>query len=271
MSCRKRKKQKTEIDLLIQYKKELEGKIIQQKKHNKKIKHTKNLKIFKSTCNLISPFIIISGLTIGIVKVCGGGYPFKKDQMNRYKRYNLSYETNGIKQLEEEYQNYNFFYQEPQNTLSVSTPWEENQNYTRIKREYDVDTVNVLELWDALMNENIKYIDRNFTKYKEEIQNTNNLLEKNHLDIKANIQVWDKQDILKYDESNLQNIIVTLSELFTTILLGGLVTKLRTFNYKNSIKNIKHKYTVTSIEPLQKQLEETKSKILLLRGNSNDN
>ena len=102
----------------------------------------------------------------------GEGLTFHTDKITSYKLYDLDYETNGYVSMDESY-----IIDEdglPPNELTIYTPWKyENNQYTRYKREYDIDTVDSLKLFNAVLKEDYSYIEKNIKDYEEEIQTVN--------------------------------------------------------------------------------------------------
>lgn len=250
----------------------LESEISKQKVKNHKLLKIRNLKIFGKTCNFLAPFVISTGLTVGVVKLCGGGFPFYVDEDVNYKIYNLDYQTNGYLTMDE-------YYTEavklPENELVIYTPFEHSDNqYTRYKRQYEINEVNILDLFDAIIEEDYAYIEENLKEYKEETQIINNIDENEWKEyyIKASLHMLDKNDVLKYNETEFENTITTILDLVIGLGIGALVTHFRNFEYLRELRYINWAYhlNVKPIKPMQEELTMVNEKILSLSKGKRD-
>ena len=294
MSNRKTRKQKilaqkreeirkTKIKVLEELKLkvlELENKISEQKKENFKQFNIRNLKVFANACNFAAPFVISTGITIGLFKLFGGGFPFHSDEITKYKVYNLDFQTEGNITMDEEYRTDQLFDELlPDNSLVIYTPWEEqDEQYIRYKREYNLEDTTTLDLYNAVLDEDYNYISLNLKDYQEEKQIVNeiNPEEKNGYFMEASLHMFNKEDVLKYDETALKNIVITIIELVLSLGIGGAIAHFRDFDFRYELRqtNEYYAYKIYAIEPLKQELEETNEKILsLLRkkgGNVNE-
>ena len=290
MSNRKTRKQKQQLEQrksrikelqdLKEKKLQLEKQISEQKAENFKQLNIRNLKIFGNTCNFVAPFVITAGLTVGVFKMFGGGLPFHTDEITKYKLYNLDYQTNGYVTMEESYRTNGLLDDDlPSNELTIYTPWKyENSQYTRYKREYDIDKLNSLELFNAVLEDDYSYIEENLKDYKEEKQTVNSIDETEKMDyfFEASLHMIDKDDTLKYNETDLKNIIVTIIELILELGISGTIAHYRKYNYlwKLERTNQDYNYRIKAIKPMQEELTLTNEKILSLskikKGKIND-
>lgn len=290
MSNRKTRKQKQQLEQrksrikelqdLKEKKLQLEKQISEQKAENFKQLNIRNLKIFGNTCNFVAPFVITAGLTVGVFKMFGGGLPFHTDEITKYKLYNLDYQTNGYVTMEESYRTNGLLDDDlPSNELTIYTPWKyENSQYTRYKREYDIDKLNSLELFNAVLEEDYSYIEENLKDYKEEKQTVNSIDETEKMDyfFEASLHMLDKNDTLKYNETDLKNIVITIVELILGLGISGTIAHYRKYNYlwKLERTNQDYNYRIKAIKPMQEELTLTNEKILSLskikKGKIND-
>lgn len=249
---------------------QLEKRISEQKIENFKQLNIRNLRVFGNTCNFIAPFVISAGLTVGVFRLFGGGLPFHSDEIVKYKAYNLDYKTNGYVTMDESYRINRWFDDSlPSNELTIYTPWEFKDNqYMRYKREYDISKLNTLDLFDAVLEEDYAYITNNIKEYKEEIQVANSIEETEGQDyfFEASLHMLDKEDVLKYNETNLKNTIITIIELVLGLGIGGAIAYFRDFEYLWELKdaNIDYHYRIKAIKPMQEELVATNEKILSL-------
>ncbi len=244
--------------------------IKQQKLEKFKQFNIRNLKLFTNSCNFFSPFVLTAGVIVGVFKLFGGGLPFYSDDVKKYKTYKMDYQSNGYVTMNEEYRTHMWFENPlPNSSLAIYTPWEfENGQYIRFKREYDLDTLDTLDLFDAVLREDYEYIKENLQNYKEEKQIANSIDENqdNKYFFNASLYMQDKEDFLKYKEDDLQNIIITIIELLFSLGIGGVIANLRDFDYIWEIGQINRHYNlkIKSITQTKQELEKTKEKILSL-------
>lgn len=257
---------------------QLEKKIAEQKLENFKQLNIINLRVFGNTCNFLAPFVISAGLTVGAFSLFGGGLPFHSDEIVKYKVYNLDYKTNGYVTMDESYRTNRWFDDSlPSNELTIYTPWELKDNqYMRYKREYDISKLNTLDLFDAVLEEDYAYITENIKKYKEELQVVNSIEENECRDyfFEASLHMLDKKDTLKYNETDLKNIIITIIELVLGLGIGGAVAYFRDFEYLLKLKNDADIYfyrcRIKAIKLMQEELTATNEKILSLSRKKGD-
>lgn len=251
---------------------ELESKISEQKKENLKQFNIRNLKVFASTCNFVAPFVITTALTVGTIKLFCGSLPFYQDEITKYKTYHLKYQTDGEITMNDEYETNTLFDEGlPSSTLTIYTPLEkQNESYVRFKREYDIKTSN-LDLYNAVLAEDYNYIFENLKVYKEENQVINKIdyKENDKYFFEAELHIINKEDTLKYKESSLKNIIVTIANLTLGLGIGGLIAWARYFDFPDKLREINDDYQgqISPIEPIKQELLNTKKKILSLQKN----
>ena len=270
---RMQKDRKTQIKELQELKEKavlLEKKISEQKLENFKQLNIRNLRVFGNTCNFLAPFVISAGLTVGAFRLFGGGLPFHTDQTVKYKAYNLDYKTSGYVTMDESYRTNRWFDDSlPSNQLIIYTPWEFKDNqYTRFKREYDIDEITTLDLFDAVLEEDYAYITENIKEYKEEIQVANSIEETEGQDyfFEASLHMLDKEDVLRYDETDLKNTIITIIELVLGLGIGGAIAYFRDFEYLWELRdaNSDYQYRIKAVKPMEEELKVTNEKILSL-------
>lgn len=256
------------IEKLKQQAKELKQKIKKQTIDNIKNICIKNLKYVGSILNFLAPFVLSACITFGVFKLFGGGNPVVKDDITKYKKYSLSYQTNGNIEAYENYEeNYWYSTELPENMLMLYYPWTLNDNgtYSRIIREYNVDNLQTTDLYKAILAQDVDYIINTFGNYKESQETSNHLYDNNDgYVVEANINIFDKGDFIKYSESDLKNILITISEIVIALGSAGIITKKRNFKLGSSIRRINNRYIITPISPLKQELKATKKKILTL-------
>ena len=193
-----------------------------------------NLRYLKHTCNFLAPYIITAGISIGLIKSLGGGFPFYRDEIKKYKVYDLELETNGYVSMNTKYRTYNLFdVPLPDNKLIIYTPWQEEEGiFTRIKKEFNLDYPS-LTLFDAVLKEDYAYILANLQEYNEVTETTNELYfpEKNAYYLEASLHLLDIGDILSYSESDFENIFDTILILLSIFGIGSAIAYKRDFDY----------------------------------------
>lgn len=265
-----RKSQIKELEELKLKALELESRIIKQKKENFKQLNIRNLKIFANACNFAAPFVISAGITVGVFRLFGGGLPFHSDEITKYKAYNLDFQTDGYVTMDDEYKTNRWFDDSlPSNTLVVYTPWEEQDGkYVRFKREYDIGKLTTLDLYNAVLDEDYNYISENLKEYKEEKQVVNEIDQKEDNDyfFEASLHMLDKEDVLKYNETDLKNMVITIIELVLGLGIGGAIAYFRDFEFFYELRRVNNNYSykISSIKPMKQELKDTNEKILSL-------
>lgn len=254
---------------------DLQKKIEEQKKITFKEGCIKNLKIFGSICNFTVPLVLTSSAIIGALYLIGAGLPFVKDDFNKYKRYSLDYETDGEIESNEHYEYKNSDELED-NELTISSPAVLNDDnyYERTTRYYDEDTLDSVELYEAILSEDMEYINANYTEYDEE-KIVTDYLPSNADDyiIKANLDFYVSDDSIPCEESDFDNTFITILEIAGCLAgFAGIHFK-RDFRLFSSINRFKEKYKheVDYLDYLNRELEEKNVKKLSLSKGGNGN
>lgn len=257
----------------------LELRLQEAKKEKIKQFHIRNLRVFGNICNFITPFVVCSGLTVGVFALFGGGTPIQVDKITKYKTYNMEYQTNGVIDIDEEYKTSRWF-DDPlsSNSLTIFTPWKLQDNqYVRFKRVYNMGTLTTLDLYNAVLEENYDYINDNLKDYDEEKQIINkiDMNEEDNYEMKASLHIMDKDDFLKCDETMKKNIIISIIEIILGLGVGTLIAKFRNFDFLYEVEgnnDIYNKYT-SVVENTELALEVANKKLLkftkYLGGKSN--
>lgn len=281
MSNKKTRKEKIKLEKRRQYQlkelQELKEKVakLEQELENWKLERFKqlnirNFKLFAHTCNFLAPFALTASLTIGVFRFFGAGFPVYSDEIKKYKVYNLDYKTDCYVSMDNEYRTNRWFDDDlPNNYLVVYTPWEEQAGqYVRYKRNYNLDNFPLLDLFDAVLNENYSYILTNLTEYSEEKQVINeiNLEKGNNYFFEASLHFLDDEDILKYNETDLKNIIITIIESVLTLGIGGVIAYRRDFRFLDevNITNNEYKYKISLTNQKRQELATANEKIQTL-------
>ena len=172
--------------------------------------------------------------------------------------------------MDEEYRTNRWFDDSlPRNSLTIYTPWEQKDNqYVRLKREYDINSLTTLDLYNAVLAEDYEYIEENLKDYKEEKQVVSEIDSKisNDYFFEASLHILDKEDVLKYNETDLKNIIITIIELVLGLAIGGVVAYRRDYEYLYFLEEINDSYRckIQATKLMQQELHETNETILSL-------
>lgn len=249
----------------------LESNIKLQKKFNFKQLNIRNLKIVANTAKFLTPFIISTGITAGIFWLFDGGLPFHLDEITAYKLYSIEMQKDGYATMDNKYMRQKKLSNDslPSNRLVVYTPWELiDGQYVRFKRDYDIDKLATLNLYNAIVNKNYNYISENLKNYKEEKQILNQIYigAKNDYLFETNLYVLDENDVLKYRETDFKNTIITIIELILGLGIGGLAAHIRDYEFLDELEslNMDYKINIKALKSMQKELEDTKEKVLSL-------
>jgi len=131
-----------------------------------------------------------------------------------------------------------------------------------------IEKLTTLDLYNAVLDENYNYITENLKNYKEEKQVINkiDLTDDNNYFWKASLHMLNQEDILKYNETDLKNIVITIIELVLSLGIGGAIAYFRDFEFLYELKEINDNYNsqILSFENLQQELKDTQEKILSL-------
>lgn len=286
MSKRKTRKQKIklqqrraiineEMKLLEKDILELQKKIEEQKKITFKEGCIKNLKIFGSICNFTAPLIVSSGVVIGCMYLISSSLPFVKNNEELGKRYSLDYETNGKIESYEHYDKYaNCEFEDNELTISSPAILNNDGSYERVIRYYDEDNLDSVELYNAILSNDMDYIDDNYTEFDEE-EVVTDYLPSNADDyiIKANLDFYVSEDYILREESDFDNNLVTVMGIVGSLGFFAWIHHLRKFRLFSSIEKFEenYKHEVDNLDYLNKELKEKNAKLLSLTKGGNKN
>lgn len=136
--------------------------------------------------------------------------------------------------------------------------------YSQVIRYYNVSKS--AELIEAVIENNIEKINELLTKYDEEIKHTNEFKNTDEKPIIiADIHFLNKEDILKYAESDLKNGIITIIETLLTLIISSLIAHFRDFSIIISIKEANIQYKIESLENLNDKIAEKEALIRNLK------
>ena len=255
--------------LKIQLKKEIEFSY-------KEVKKVRNLRIFKGACKFIYPFIVSTGIVVGGFKLFGFGFPFNMDKEKKYKAYELDFQTGGSLYSDETYVKNEWYSDKIKSNIKLYSPWKkEENNYSRIKRLYEIKNLDDINIYNAVIFEDYNYIMNNIIDYTEEIQYTPNIdiTKNNNYWMSANITLLDKNDFIVSLEDETDNLWSTI--LCTLVILASYtsIESLRKYRFLKDIKNINsdYKFNMQTIKIQEDELNNINQKLLIkTKGDNND-
>jgi len=262
-------KEKVILEQLQKEALELKEMLIEQKKVKESEKNSRNIQIFCNTCNLLVPYILTAAITVGGFKLLGGGLPFIKDNNIKYKKYMLQYETNANVSMIESYEP---LWSSFTDKLKIYYPWQKNDQglYERKVRTFKVNALSV-EFLQAVLKEDINFINLNAKTYDEEIQTSNSAIVDDTYHISAKLHYTSTSEVLTFKESDLKNMGITITELALILIIGAFCAFFREFNYFESIYDLMENYRdkVQEYDKIKSKYEKITKKILSLNGGNN--
>lgn len=204
-----------------------------------RFKLVRNLKIFGSVLNFLTPVCIVGTIITSGFYFLDAGLPFVKDEERKYKKY--SYESgDGEVTLKESYEggigrNIDYGITD---FFIFSTWGESGNNYERTIRHYTEKELTNVELYNAVKDNNIDYIYANYNYVDEEKEFFSYLSEEEkneNIKIEGVLTCIDKNDYLLILESDEKNNIATFGVLGLTLFAGIYAIKLRKYNLKSRI------------------------------------
>lgn len=264
---RSQQRTRNELQTLKLHESDLKGKIIRIKKTNKKNIVIRNLKFFWTVSNYLLPYVLASTLTTGTFYLFGGGYPFIKDSIGKYKYYSIESDYEGEILYKESYEENKVFDAKPTDAnIKVYFPWDQLSDGTYQRKVRDYDIVGTKELIEAVLYEDYSYINEVLTDYIEEIETRNVVDDLDQSHIVCSIVDIDFTDSIYIPESDEKNLRITILEILISLLLGLLVNSGREFVLSKKFKDIKSKYPIEDTYELEKKLDEVHKKILSYRN-----
>lgn len=231
-----------------------------EKRNVRKSWHIRNLKIFGSTLTLLAPFCIAGTLATTTFYFLGAGLPIVKDEENKYKKYVYECDEDIVNITESYDGGIGFDYNYGKSDFTIFYPWSLVDNkYVRTIKEYRISNLDNVELYDAIINKNIDYIESKCESKKERIEETNDssVLDNNDLKIEGIVTCVDKENYLSVIETNKKNRFTTVGVGLLTIAAGLFLNRKRRKKVKENIKHYIKEHNKT-----KEELELTKKRIL---------
>ena len=193
------------------------------KPKNKRIKAVKNLKISLKVAQLVAPYVISSGVVIGVPKLAGLGLPFYRDNIEYPAAIMKEFDTLGNKSIKTQYSSF----ESSTNLIRHYTELKKEDTgvYTRQIETYEMDEKDSEEI-EKIMKADIDYDNLNeilgepsSVSYETKSNPTNEELKaKDYL--QAVVYSIDYDDTVVKKESIEDNIGLTVLEVPLCLFLG---------------------------------------------------
>jgi len=241
----------------------LENEIKYSKIGNAKIYALRGLKIVLRTLQLIAPFAVTAGITIGGFAAFGGT-PFYRDKHKQKLEMMKELDSLGNIRYEQQYEEY----ENSKSVISYFSKWNfvEDNLYSR-----DIETYAIGDLTEEqilkLINDDVESLHEVLGEPISKKTETKNNLSEEDLQSEPFLQamIYSKfdDDFIMVKESSGDNIGITLVWALVTALAEIIPVLWREessdFDYRYCIKKIKEKHPTIDVEELTKKLEIKKS------------
>lgn len=248
--------------MLLEMRKEiskLENEIKHSKIGNTKVYALRGLKIVLRTGQLIAPFIVTAGITIGGFAALGGT-PFYRDKHKQKLEMMKELDSLGNIRYEQQYEKY----ANSSSVISYYSKWNfvEDNLYSR-----DIETYALGEITEEqilkLINDDVQSLREILGEPISKKKETRNNLSEEELQSDPFLQamIYSKfdDDFIMVKESSSDNIGLTLLWVLVTAFAEIIPVVWRAegsdFDYKHCIRKIKEKHPTIDVEELTKKLE----------------
>ena len=229
------------------------------KSKNKRLKAVKNLKISLKVAQLVAPYVVATGITVGVLKLTGDGLPFYRDNIERCATITKTFDTLGNESIEKQFGST----KSSTNLIRHYTELEKEDNglYTRKIETYEMNEKDSDEI-EKIMKADIDYdiLNEILGEPSSVSYETKNDLTSKELEAKDYLQAVvyskDHDNVLVEKESKQKNTINTIGELVMCLLECVVITifgKKGRDNFKNQIADIKYEYKPIDKESLEKE------------------
>ena len=248
--------------MLLEMRKEiikLENEIKHSKIGNTKVYALRGLKIVLRTGQLIAPFVVTAGITIGGFAALGGT-PFYRDKHKQKLEMMKELDSLGNIRYEQQYEEYS----NSSSVISYYSKWNfvEDNLYSRDIETYalgDITEEQILKLINDDVQSLREILGEPISKKKE---TRNNLTEEElQSDPFLQAMIYSKfdDDFIMVKESSSDNIVLTLLWVLVTVLAEIIPViwrdEISDFDYEYCIRKIKEKHPTIDVEELAKKLE----------------
>lgn len=237
----------------------LENEIKYSKLENAKIYALRGLKIALKTGQLIAPYVLTAGITIGGFAALGGT-PFYRDKHKQKLEMIKEIDSLGNIRIEQQYDEY----ENSKSIISYYSKWSyvEDNLYSRDIETYELGNISEEKIL-KLLNDDIQslseILDEPISKKKETKNNLSDEELYNDSFLQAMIYSKIDDDFIIVKESLVENIGLTLLWIFATVIAEIFPhmwrEEISDFNYKYCIMKIKENHSLIDVEELTKKLE----------------
>lgn len=246
--------------------KKLEEDIKNAKTKNQKVKALRGLKYSLRFLQLIAPYAVAAGIGLGAFHALGIT-PFIRDEHKKYLKSENQFDSLGNVRYEEQYESY----KNPVATIAYYGEWKKDDDglYKREIKKYAAKKIDEETIKEIVTNKEIASLEEilgNPIAIKEEKKNN---LTEDELNEKAFLQATtyseDKDDFILVKESVSDNIKLSIVSIALLVLIELVISVCRrdhsSFNFGDSISDIKARYRLIDTDELYGQLEDKKSEI----------
>ena len=261
--CLAEKQRLKQKKLLLQMEKEireLQMDIKHSKISNAKINALRALKISLRFGQLIAPFVVTAGITIGGFAALGGT-PFYRDRHKQNLEMMKKFDSFGNIIYEQQYDDYAV----TKNTISYYGKWTNSKDgfYSRNVEIYSIGNITEETIMKLVNENNISSLQEVLGEPISNKTETKNNLTEEELACDSYLQAFIysefEDDYIMVKESIDDNIAITFLWIVMTILceLIPIVWRISgsTFNFGDCVKKIKSKYPHVDTEELARRLE----------------
>ena len=244
--------------------KELEVSVKNHSLYNFKTINKRNFKIVGSIANFLIPVYVATAISIGGIKLLGGGLPFYTDSISVDANVKKYMDSNGTYTVSTSFEDF-----DEENYFKVSEGWHENEDglFEKSEKTYHFTDANEDVIKQIVSGKKDDY-ESEFTHVDKKIEVKKELpsdvkLSDDKTFIEACIYSVDENNSTMQDEGFWRNFWFTVLDIVAAAGLGTLGCCIRKYKIGYKINNLKRKY-----KPISKEdIELTKAKILIKKKN----
>lgn len=255
-----RKEDNLLVDKLKKDIRELQDEIKNVKLHNFKTINKRNFKIYGSIINFLIPVYIATAISVGGIKLLGGGLPFHTDSVSIDANVKKYMDSNGTYTVSTSFDDF-----DEENYLKVCEKWHKNEEglYEKSEKIYHFTDIDE-EFLKQIINGQKDNYEAEFVDVDKKIEVKRDLpsdakLSDDKAFIEACIYSVDEHNSTIQDESFWRNFWFTVLDIVAAAGLGTLGCYIRKYKIIDKIDNIKNRYKTIS----EDDTELIKSKILI--------
>ncbi len=244
--------------------KELEKSVKNHKFYNFKTINKRNFKIVGSIANFLIPVYVATAISVGGIKLLGGGLPFYTDSISVDASVKKYMDSNGTYTVSTSFKEF-----DEENYFKVSEGWHENEDglFEKSEKTYHFTDANEDMIKQIVSGKKDDY-EVEFTDVDKKIEIKKELpsdvkLSDDNTFIEACIYSIDKNNSSIQDEGFWRNFWFTVLDVVAAAGLGTLGCHIRKYKIGDKIDNLKTRYKPIS----EDDIELIKTKILIKKKN----